>query len=576
MMPVAAKGRPPGGVLTNPVVRAIDLASPAVVRIATLYSAHLTLTACGWTATLPASGAYTVGGLGSGSFVSAHGDILTADHVVDIDHQSLDDELFGGRQVTVDVASFLNTACHPGVPVTADDVANGVVQFNGFPYSISYSQPHVLVWRSESYLGTINGGSTQTTTSLLSALMKAPYHVAHVLTTSSFGQDDLALIHIGLSDTPSIQLDSSSQLAVEDGLTVIGFPGNGDVNGDPTNLLTPSVNNVNVSALKRNENGSQLIQVGGNVEHGDSGGPALDADGHIVGIVSFGGIDTQGITAFLRSSDNATTLMNAAHIVTKPGAFQVLWQQAFVDYADSAPGHWHAAAREMDALSAKYPDFHGLDPYRTYAENAAIGETSASSGFSLAPLSLPMPYAAASGVGLVLLVVLLLTLVLARGRRVRMHRRTQMSLAPLPNWSSAGSPQGYAGVVTPSPAAPMLYNGPTQPTSPASGRSPYPSPNGEWSAQPQPYAGYAPYGSTPWSHPSHAVSRPARSESSSYEGRSTRRSEPNQDGSARAVCVNGHAMQMNISRCAVCGAERDQSSTRAPQDDNLPPWAQNH
>src|SRR6185312_10784559 len=106
---------------------------------------------------LPATGAYTVGGLGSGAFVSAHGDILTADHVVDIDRASLDDEMFGIRQVDTDVASFLNAACHPGVPVAADDVANGIVQFNGFHFSTSYSLPRVLVWRSESYLGAITG-----------------------------------------------------------------------------------------------------------------------------------------------------------------------------------------------------------------------------------------------------------------------------------------------------------------------------------------------------------------------------------------------------------------------------------
>src|SRR5690348_4696944 len=231
ILPAAAKDRPPGGILTNPVVRAIDVASPAVVRIATLYSAHLTLSACGVTATLPASGSYTVGGLGSGAFVSARGDILTADHVVDIDRASLDDEMFGVRQVGADVASFLNAACHPGVPVTADDVANGVVQFNGFPFTTSYSQPQVLVWRSESYLGAITGASSSETASLLGGLMKAPYKEAHVLATSSFGENDLALIHVDLADTPSIQLDSSGQLAVEDALTVIGFPGNGDFNG---------------------------------------------------------------------------------------------------------------------------------------------------------------------------------------------------------------------------------------------------------------------------------------------------------------------------------------------------------
>ena len=578
-LPVAAKDRPPGGVLTNPVVRAIDVSMPAVVRIATLYSAHLTLSACGMTATLPTSGAYTVGGLGSGAFVSAQGDVLTADHVVHIDPASLDGEIFGVRQVGTDVASFLNAACRPSVPVTGDDVANGIVQFNGFPYSTKYSPPRVLVWRSESYSGAITGASSSANASLLSGLMTAPYKEAHILATSSFGEDDLALIHIDLADTPGIQLDSSRQLAVEDPLTVIGFPGNGDVNGDPTNLLTPSVNNVNVSALKRNDNGSQLIQVGGNVEHGDSGGPALDSNGRIVGIVSFGGSDTQGITAFLRSSDNAMSLLNTAHVDTKPGAFQALWQQAFADYADTTPGHWHAAAREMDALSAKYPEFHGLDPYRAYADNAAIGETSSSS-FLLSQLPLPLPVIAAIGAGLILLLLLLILLALRGLSRSRRRKRAQTAPAPLSVWSNAGIAQGYPGAGAASPYAPTAYNGSAQPAPPANGQWPYaqqPYPQGERSAQPQPqsYSGYAPYAGAPQGSRSYPVSGPVPSGPSSYDGP---RSGSWQDGnaSASARCVNGHPMQANAGWCAVCGAERDQSSMSATRDaTSVPPWAQN-
>ncbi|HEX5441639.1 MAG TPA: trypsin-like peptidase domain-containing protein [Ktedonobacterales bacterium] len=575
-LPVAAKDRPPGGVLTNPVVRAIDVSTPAVVRIATLYTAHLTLSACGLTVTLPTSGAYTVGGLGSGAFVSAQGDVLTADHVVDIDRASLDDEMFGVRQVGVDVASFLNAACRPSAPVTADDVANGIVQFNGFPFSTKYSPPRVLVWRSESYLGAISGASSSATPTLLGGLMKAPYKEAHVLATSSFGEDDLALIHIDLTDTPSIQLNSSRQLAVEDALTVIGFPGNGDFNGDPTNLLTPSVNNVTISALKRNDNGSQLIQVGGNVEHGDSGGPALDSDGRIVGS------DTQGITAFLRSSDNAMSLLSNAHIDTKPGTFQALWQQAFADYADTTPGHWHAAAREMDALSAMYPDFHGLDPYRAYAHNAAIGEASSSS-FLLSQLPLPLPVIATIGAGFVLLILALILLALRRLSRSRKRKRAQAAPAPLSVWSNAGISQGYPGAGVASPYAPTAYNGPAQPAPPANGQWPYaqqpyaPYPQGERPAQPQsqsqPYSGYAPYGAAPQSSRSHPVSGPVPSSPNSYDGP---QSGSWQDGGATARCVNGHPMQANAARCAVCGAERDQSGAMAPSDaSGVPPWAQN-
>lgn len=574
-LPVAAKDRPPGGVLTSPVVRAIDVSMPAVVRIATLYSAHLTLSACGLTATLPASGSYTVGGLGSGAFVSANGDILTADHVVDIDRASLDDEVFGIRQVGTDVATFLNEACRPSVPVTADDVANGIVQFNGFPFSTKYSAPSVLVWRSESYSGALTGTSSSASASLLAGLMTAPYKEAHIVATSSFDQDDLALIHVDLTDTPSIQLDSARQLAVEDALTVIGFPGNGDFNGDPTNLLTPSVNNVTISALKRNDNDSQLIQVGGNVEHGDSGGPALDADGHIVGIVSFGGSDTQGITAFLRSSDNAISLLSTASVDTKPGAFQALWQQAFADYSDTTPGHWHTAAREMDALSAKYPEFHGLDPYRAYADNAAIGESS-SSALSLSHLPLPLPVIAAIGAGIVLL--LLLFLLLGLRSRSRKRKRAQTAPAPLSVWSNAGVSQGYPGAGAASPYAPTAYNGSAQPAYPANGQWPYaqqPYPQGERSAQSQSYSGYAPYGAAPQGSRSHPVSGPVPSGPSSYDGP---RSGPWQDGaaSASARCVNGHPMQANAVRCAVCGAERDQSNTSATRDaGSAPPWAQN-
>src|SRR6202022_751076 len=86
---------------------------------------------------------------------------------------------------------------------------------------------------------------------------------------------DVAIIHVNMSDTPAVQLGDSSGVAQQDELTIIGFPGNADINNknNPTQLLTSSVNKIYVSALKENDMSSPLIQVGGNVEHGDSGGP---------------------------------------------------------------------------------------------------------------------------------------------------------------------------------------------------------------------------------------------------------------------------------------------------------------
>ncbi len=170
-----------------------------------------------------------------------------------------------------------------------------------------------------------------------------------------------------------------------DTLTVIGFPANGDANNDPNNLLTPSFNLANVSAIKTDSDGAELIQVGGNIEHGDSGGPALDASGRIVGVVSYGGADSQGITAFLRSSDSARRLLATAGVSAAPGAFERAWKQAFADYAATTPGHWHRAARELAALLKAYPQFQGAAPYAAWAEAQARHESLTSASRASSP-----------------------------------------------------------------------------------------------------------------------------------------------------------------------------------------------
>src|SRR5689334_3805307 len=65
----------------DPVRTAVDIARPAVVRILTSVSGHLTVRISNSNVTFPqGNGAYSVTVSGSGTFITAHGDILTADH----------------------------------------------------------------------------------------------------------------------------------------------------------------------------------------------------------------------------------------------------------------------------------------------------------------------------------------------------------------------------------------------------------------------------------------------------------------------------------------------------------------
>jgi S1-C subfamily serine protease len=476
----SADTRPPGGVLSDPVVRAVDVAGPAVVRIVTTVSGQVTLPMCGTLVTLPVSGApYTLGWSGSGAFVSANGDILTAGHVADIDPAAEIDALYQNSRAATDIAIALNSnaAClHLNFIVTPSDVANGVVPALGISPKPTFSAPTYYSFQSTSYSGELTtSGSSQ---SRLATLLAAPNLKATKTALSPFEQDDIALLHVPLSDTPSIQLGDATAVAAQDKLTIIGFPGNGDLDAslgglDPSNLLTPSVNVVTVSAIKHNRNGSQLIQVGGNVEHGDSGGPALDAQGHIVGIVSFGGIDTPVGTSFLRSGENARTMLKNSNIDTKPGAFQAAWQRAFADYAATYSGHWRKAADELNALSAQYPDFRAVMPYKAYAATAAENERV--NGSTETPSLLVIGAVVGAGI---LLLIIVIALVVRAQRRARQRRLAAAQVGQLQQYAP-----GY-------PYAPYA-----QPTIPRGGSGQYPP---AYPPQyPPAYPGYPQSGSAP-------------------------------------------------------------------------------
>jgi Trypsin-like peptidase domain len=358
----------PGGNVSDPVVRAVDTAKPAVVRIITFMTGHLTVQfSATQNVTFPQGGnGYDVVLSGSGTFITAHGDILTADHVINPPRSDLDQ--FLQQQAAQDVATYMNQTLHVNPPTTSDQVAAELAS-GQLPSNTQYNTPRSRAYLSTDYTGALNVPDVQS----IPANLYAP--VDRIEQQSSFNQKDVAIIHVSnMDDRAMVQLGNSSNVQQQDDLTIIGFPGNGDVSNNPTDLLTLSVNKVFVSAIKTTDTGAPVIQVGGNVEHGDSGGPALDNNGTIVGIVSFGSSNGSGSTSFLQASNSASTLVQSLKLDTTPGRFQKTWQQAFADYASNAPGHWHKAQREFQQIAVQYPSFKAIKPYLDYTTTQAKTE----------------------------------------------------------------------------------------------------------------------------------------------------------------------------------------------------------
>jgi hypothetical protein len=75
----------PGGNIADPAVYALDIAKPAVVRIITTITGHLTVHFPPTTqVTFPPqdNGSYPLQISGTGTFITSQADILTTDHVV--------------------------------------------------------------------------------------------------------------------------------------------------------------------------------------------------------------------------------------------------------------------------------------------------------------------------------------------------------------------------------------------------------------------------------------------------------------------------------------------------------------
>ncbi len=409
---------PPGGNVSDPVVRAVDIAEPAVVRIFTVVNStlivHFSSTS---NVTFPQQGSntntYPLEFSGTGTFISAHGDILTADHVINPPQDDLTAAL--DQTAAPDVTTYINQNLKQHV--TADQVTQEL-QSGQIASTPQYTAPASQVFLSTSFTGPL----TATNLNNVSSQLQAP--VDKIEQESAVNQRDVAIIHVSnMDDMPGVQLGDSSNVQQQDNLTIIGFPGNGDVSNAPEDLLTSSVNPILVSSIKTTDTGAPVIQVSGNVEHGDSGGPALDSNGTVVGIVSFGlATGSPGETSFLQASNSARDLVQAQHLDTTPGPLERAWTQAFDDYASTHAGHWHKAASEFAAIAAHYPLFKAITPYQNYAQAQAQHESVPQAQ----PTSTPTPvsqgnsltaYAPVIGViALLLLLVVLLFAVIFRKR----------------------------------------------------------------------------------------------------------------------------------------------------------------
>jgi S1-C subfamily serine protease len=177
---------------------------------------------------------------------------------------------------------------------------------------------------------------------------------------------DVAVLKIEGRDLPIVQLGDSGNLQIGESIYVIGYPGvvlQHDYLSKRT-LFDSTITSGHVSGSKLDVKGTPIIQTDTPITHGNSGGPAFNSKGEVIGIATLGSADqrqeVQGFN-FLVPINTAKEFIRASGVdLNAESLFNKLWSEALDLY--SKPDYKKTLNKidEVNRLLPNMPDVKKL------------------------------------------------------------------------------------------------------------------------------------------------------------------------------------------------------------------------
>jgi serine protease Do len=149
---------------------------------------------------------------------------------------------------------------------------------------------------------------------------------------------DVAIVKINGTNLPSVPLGDSTKVREQDRIMVIGYPGvasdwGGNELISSESALVPSVTSGSISAIKTlAATSTPVLQSDAAITHGNSGGPAFNAKGEVIGIATAGSEATQGFNFFV-PINTAWEFVRREGVAPDAGPFTQHWRKA-LDFFD--------------------------------------------------------------------------------------------------------------------------------------------------------------------------------------------------------------------------------------------------
>ena len=173
---------------------------------------------------------------------------------------------------------------------------------------------------------------------------------------------DLALLKVPGDNFPALPLADSKAVQIGDPVHIIGFPGvvlsHELLNQSAT--VEASVTNGAISGFKQDKNNNPLIQTDAPAAWGNSGGPAVDEKGTVVGVLTFvslapgpEGSIVQGFNFMIASNAVKTFVAGTPVDLTASSKFNEIW---FAGLRAFFGEDWKGAARRFEDAEKILPN----------------------------------------------------------------------------------------------------------------------------------------------------------------------------------------------------------------------------
>ncbi len=194
----------------------------------------------------------------------------------------------------------------------------------------------------------------------------------HALPTGS----DVAILDLENPDNisfPALKLGDGLSVKEGEPLVVIGYPGlvagesvgNLSIIDYSSSSVKPSITRGIVSSIKKDKGGLNLFQTDASIDKGNSGGPAINEAGEVVGIATYGFTSESGNFNFLRDIEDLRKLMEQNQIDTSENEVFDNWQLGLSNFWTD---RYTLSLKSFNLVKKDYPYHPTVDEFISSAQ----------------------------------------------------------------------------------------------------------------------------------------------------------------------------------------------------------------